>query len=118
MTREAPSALVDEEHNAARAELLSLIESRACSTGPENLAEDEENPVAAAITAAVELPDPLDGLVDRAADDPGAAFTPEVLERLAELKKEDRAAFETKRSQLRKVKCRVTELDKAIMQDG
>ena len=55
MTREAAPALVDDELNAARAELFSLIASRACSTGPKNLAEDEENPVAAAIDNAEEF---------------------------------------------------------------
>ena len=40
---------------------------------------------------------------ERAAD-PGAAFAPEVLERLAALKKEDRAAFEALRAQLKKVR--------------
>ena len=45
--------------------------------------------------------DPLDGLVERSASHPGAAFTPEVLERLAALKKENRAAFEMLRSKLK-----------------
>jgi hypothetical protein len=50
--------------------------------------------------------------------DPGAAFVPEVLERLAALKKEDRAAFELLRSKLKKSDCRVTALDKAIAKES
>jgi len=72
------------------------------------------DPIAEAIGAAEEIADPLDGLVEKIADDPGAAFMPQVLERLAELKKEDRAAFELLRSQLKKAGCRVTALDEAI----
>ena len=58
----------------------------------ENQAEDL---IAETISAAEDIPDPLDGLVERAAADPGAAFMPDALERLAALKKSDRAAFET-----------------------
>ncbi|MGD9880363.1 MAG: hypothetical protein AB7U95_09510, partial [Reyranella sp.] len=72
------------------------------------------NPIAEAIGAAEDIADPLDGLVEKCAADPGAAFTPEVLERLATLKKEDRAAFELLRSQLKKAGCRVAALDEAI----
>ena len=61
-----------------------------------------------------QIGDPLDDLVENVAADPGAAFTPEVLERLAALKKNDRAAFEALRSKLRKSGCRVTALDEAI----
>ena len=49
------------------------------------------------IDGAEEIRDPLEGLVERAAADAGAAFAPEVLERLAALKKNDLAAFETLR---------------------
>ena len=62
---------------------------------------ETEEAVAAAIDGAEEVRDPLEGLVERAATDPGAAFAPEVLERLAALKKNDRAAFETLRAQLK-----------------
>ena len=48
--------------------------------GPHKVSNDDENPVAAAIAAAEEITDPLDGLIDRVADDPGAPFVPEVLE--------------------------------------
>lgn len=74
-----------------------------------------ENLIAAAIYAAEDMRDPLDGLVERTATDPGAPFVPEVLERLAALKKDDRAAFEALRAQLKKVGCRVTVLDDAFV---
>ena len=77
-----------------------------------------ENQVAAAIDAAEDIPDPLEGLVEKTAADPGAAFAPEVLERLAALKKEDRAAFEALRAQLKKAGCRVTALDEAIAEEN
>jgi len=74
---------------------------------------DPEEAVAA-IDAAVDVSDPLSGLVERAAADPGAAFAPEVVERLAVLKRDDRAAFETLRARLKDAGCRVTELDKVL----
>jgi hypothetical protein len=73
-----------------------------------------DNPISAAIDAAEEVRDPLDGLVERTVADAGAAFAPEVLPRLAALKRDERAAFETLRTQLRKAGCRVTALDQAI----
>ena len=82
------------------------------------MADGDENPVAAAISAAEEIPDPLDGLIDRVADDPGAPFIPEVLERLSAMKKENRAAFEVLRAKLKKADCRVTVLDEAIMEES
>ena len=79
---------------------------------------DPEEAVAAAIDEAEEVRDPLDGLVERAATDPGAPFAPEVLEQLAMLKKNDRAAFETLRAQLKEAGCRVTELDKVLTDES
>jgi hypothetical protein len=76
-----------------------------------------ENLIAEAIGAAEDISDPLDGLVEKSVADPGAAFMPEVLERLAALKKEDRAAFEMLRSKLKKTGCRVTALDDAIAEE-
>lgn len=73
-----------------------------------------DDPICAAIDAAEEVRDPLEGLVERTVADAGAAFAPEVLERLAALKHEDRAAFEALRAQLKKAGCRVTALDDAI----
>ena len=75
-----------------------------------------ENPVADAIAAAEEIPDPLGGLIERVAEDPGAPFVPEVLERLSAMKREDRAAFELLRAKLKKAGCHVTALDEAIVQ--
>ena len=77
-----------------------------------------ENLVAAAIEEAEEVRDPLDGLVEKTAADPGAPFAPDALEWLATLKKEDRAAFEALRSQLKKAGCRVTALDEAIAEEN
>ncbi|MGB8898219.1 MAG: hypothetical protein WCC90_02700, partial [Methylocella sp.] len=78
---------------------------------------EPENPIADAIDAAEDIRDPLDGLVARTAADPGAPFAPEALERLAALKKDDRAAFEALRAQLKKASCRVTALDEAIAEE-
>ena len=78
----------------------------------------EADEVAAAIDGAEEIRDPLEGLVERAATDPGAAFAPDVLERLAALKKSDLAAFETLRAQLKEAGCRVTALDEALAEEN
>ena len=79
---------------------------------------EDLNPILDAIDAAEEIPDPLDGLVEKSAEDPGAAFTPEVLERLVALKSEDRAAFEALRAKLKKAGCRVTALDEAMAEES
>jgi hypothetical protein len=73
-----------------------------------------DNPIAEAIGAAEDVPDPLTELIEKSATDPGVAFRPEALERLSALKKEDPAAFESLRSKLKQVGCRVTALDAAI----
>ena len=70
------------------------------------------------IDDAEEVHDPLDGLVEKTAGDPGAPFTPEVLEALAALKKDDRAAFEALRARLKSAGCRVTALDEAIAEES
>lgn len=70
------------------------------------------------IDAAEEVHDLLDGLIERSTVDPGSAFQPEVLERLATLKKFNRAAFEGLRAQLKRVGCRVKELDEAIAEES
>jgi hypothetical protein len=70
--------------------------------------------IAAAIDAAEDFRDPLDDLAARAATDAGAAFSPEMLGRLAALKKDDLATFEVLRSNLKKAGCRVTALDEAV----
>ena len=79
---------------------------------------ETENLIAEAISAAEDIPDPLDGLVEKSAIDPGAAFAPQVLEQLAALKKEDRAAFELLLSKLKKCGCRITGLNEAIAEEG
>jgi hypothetical protein len=67
------------------------------------------------IDGAEEFHDPLEGLVEKTKTDPGAPFTPEVLEALAALRKNDRAAFEKLRTQLKKeAGCRVKALDEAM----
>ena len=70
------------------------------------------------IDDAEEVRDPLEGLIENTKVDPGAPFTPEVLERLAALKRDDRAAFETLRTQLKDAGCRVTALDEALVETG
>jgi len=77
-----------------------------------------EDMIAEAIDAAEEVADPLDGLVERTAGDPGAPFVPDVLEHLCVLKREDPAKFEGLRSRLKAAGCRVTELDKAIVENS
>jgi hypothetical protein len=77
-----------------------------------------EDPICAAIDTAEEVSDPLDGLVERSASNPGAAFVPEMLERLAALRQDDHAAFEALRAQLKKAGCRVTALDDAITEES
>src|SRR5690349_21248014 len=74
--------------------------------------------IADAIDGAEEIPDPLAGLAEKTAVDPGAPFTPEALEALGALKRDNRAAFEALRSQLKKAGCRVTALDDAIAEES
>src|SRR5262249_23442710 len=82
------------------------------------LAAVSDDAISAAIEAAEEIGDPLEGLVEKTAIDPGAAFTPEILERLMALKRDDRAAFEALRAQLKKAGCRVKALDDAIAEES
>jgi hypothetical protein len=65
----------------------------------------------AVIDAAEDIRDPLEGLVERTETDPGAPFEPDALVRLIALKKDDRAAFEALRAQLKTAGARVTELE-------
>src|SRR6516164_846009 len=62
--------------------------------------------------------DPLDGLIEKTATDPGAAFQPAVLQRLVALKKDDRAAFEVLRAELKSAGCRMTALDEVIDEEN
>src|SRR5262249_42352732 len=75
---------------------------------------DNEETITATIDGAEEVRDPLEGLVEKTKIDPGASFMPEVLAALAALKRDDRAAFETLRAQLKAAGCRVTALDEAL----
>jgi hypothetical protein len=84
---------------------------------PQNNSESQ-NPIADAIEAAEDFREPLEGLVEKTAADPGAPFMPEALEGLAALKKHNRAAFEALRAQLKKAGCRVTALDEAIAEEN
>ena len=83
----------------------------------EGLEIDDFDPILEAIETAEEIADPLDGLEKKTVEDPGAAFTPEALERLLALKSEDRAAFEALRARLKKAGCRVTALDAAMAKE-
>lgn len=76
--------------------------------------KDVRDPILEAIDSAEAIVDPLDDLVTKAKEDPGAPFSPEVLERLSDLKRNDRSAFETLRFNLKNAGCRVTALDDAI----
>lgn len=84
----------------------------------DGIVSEDLNPILDAIDAAEEVPDPLDGLVEKSAKDPGAAFTSEVLDRLVALKSEDRASFEALRARLKKAGCRVTALDEAMAEES
>jgi hypothetical protein len=79
---------------------------------------EPENLIAVAIEAAEDIRDPLEGIVEKTAADPGAPFAADTLERLAVLKKDDRAAFEALRVQLKSAGCRVTALDEALAEEN
>lgn len=78
----------------------------------------DDDPICAAIDSAEDVRAPLDGLVEQIGTDPGAAFASEALKSLAALKRDDRAAFEALRAQLKKAGCRVTALDDAIADES
>jgi hypothetical protein len=79
---------------------------------------ETENLISAAIDTAEVVRDPLEGLVERTKTDPGAAFVPPVLQRLVSLKKEDRAAFEVLRAELKDAGCRMSAFDEAIDEEN
>lgn len=79
------------------------------------------NRIAAAVADAEEVNsqrDPLEGLVERTRAEPGTPFLPAMLCRLAELRRENRPAYETLRSRLRAAGARVAELDRALSQQS
>jgi hypothetical protein len=64
-----------------------------------------------AMESAEDFVDPLDELVERAKADPGAAFESEVLEQLAQMRRDDPSRFERLIARLKmETKCRITEL--------
>ena len=77
-----------------------------------------EETIAEAIDGAEEIRDPLEDLVEKTKLDSSAPFMPEVLERLAALKQDDRAAFEKLRAQLKKAGCRMKALDEALAEES
>jgi hypothetical protein len=79
---------------------------------------ETENLINAAIDTAEVVRDPLEGLVERTKTDPGAAFLPPVVQRLVSLKKEDRAAFEVLRAELKSAGCRMGAFDEAIDEEN
>jgi hypothetical protein len=79
-----------------------------------DIAHDPENLICDAVENAEEIHDPLDDLIERTRTDSGAPFAPDVLNRLAELKRTDLSAFETFRSELKEAGCRLTALDEAL----
>jgi hypothetical protein len=82
------------------------------------MTHDNESVIADAIDAAEDIRDPLEGLAEKTVTYPDAPFMPDALERLAALKKEDRASFEALRAQLKKAGCRVTALDESIAEEN
>src|SRR5262249_18824054 len=91
---------------------------RGCAMSSTDDAIKPEDLIAAAIAEAEDIRDPLEGIVEKTGTDPGAPFAPDVLERFAALKKDDRAAFEALRVQLKSAGCRVTALDEAIAEES
>jgi hypothetical protein len=74
---------------------------RSSSHHPGDDTNEPENLIAAAIDAAEDIRDPLEGLLERTATDPGAPFAPDTLVQLVVLRKDDRAAFEALRARLK-----------------
>ena len=114
--QEARRAVPDGEDEEPRSVVPKPTDAprRLCPTD----AVGDLNPILDAIDAGEEIPDPLEGLVEKCAENPGAAFTPEVLKGLVALKAEDRAAFEALRAKLKKAGCRVTALDEAMAEES
>src|SRR5262245_55143015 len=91
---------------------------RGCAMSSTDDAIKPEDLIATAIKEAEDIRDPLEGIVEKTGTDPGAPFAPDALERLAVLKKDDRAAFEALRARLKSAGCRVTALDEAIAEES
>jgi hypothetical protein len=80
----------------------------------DNVPPDGERTIRALVAAAEEVPDHLDGLVEKAKAEAGHPFRPEIIEALAHLRGVDRAGFETLRAQLKRTGVRVADLDVEI----
>ncbi|HZZ23035.1 MAG TPA: hypothetical protein VFE60_10880 [Roseiarcus sp.] len=80
------------------------------SADEEPIGDNEDEPID------IEL-DPLAGLAEKTAEDPGAPFAPDVIRGLLDLKRNDRAAFEALRAQLKRHGCRVGALDEALSEE-
>ena len=106
-----PDGQIDQESGSVREEHLPTIETGTQSARCEY---SDSNRIEAAIAGADEITDPLKGLVEKCADNPGAVFEPDILEQLTAFKKEDRIAFKELRRELKEAGCLVTVLDKAI----
>ena len=76
-----------------------LDEAMTPNADPNEKPDSDGNPIATTISNAEEISDPLDGLVERTAEDPGAPFRPEVLARLfvpgGRIEPEELAGFAT-----------------------
>jgi hypothetical protein len=79
---------------------------------------DNGDPISAVINAADEVRDRW--RISSRGPPPilGAAFVPEIIERLTALRQDDRAAFEALRAQLKKAGCRVTALDRTMAEQS
>lgn len=77
-------------------------------------ASEPETLIADAVNEALDVLDPLDALVKRAATDPGAPFEPGNLQRLVDLRVRDPAGYQRVRAALVKEKIGISALEKAI----
>ena len=105
---------------AAASELIGIMPSRnrlANRHSSVPAAPEPSSYVAATWQDQEEVTDPLTGLVDRTVTDPGAPFSPEVVIRLRELRRNEPATYETLRARLKQHGCRVTKLDQAISEE-
>jgi hypothetical protein len=78
------------------------------------MSADNEDKIREIISNAEPVQDPLKELVQRTASDPGAPFEPEMIEMIAELRKDDPAEYFRLRHKLKKFGVLVRELDIAI----
>lgn len=77
-----------------------------------------EASIRACIEEAAEPVDPVDALVDRSRDDPGAPFEPDNLALLQQLQRDDQARFERVRKGLKDAGVRVSEMDLRLRSKG